>query len=416
MLDLAVTLPTDSGDAKDQPLRRTGRGSIMDDGSAKAGALSAQAHAALQGGDAAAALGLIREAEAHAPDDAALKLQRALVLRAARDDEGAIAAIDEALALNPYDYVALLSKAALVERHKGERQAVRLYENALKIVPAEDTLPEPMKAPTARARAVVARAQRALEDHLRARVEGMAAECSPEAQARAAEAIGVLAGVSRVYTSQPLLLHYPRLPAIPFYPRALFPWLGELEAATAMIREELRVAFGSGEGFAPYIGFAPGEPVNQWQDLNHSSRWSALFLWENGERNEAACAACPQTAALLERLPLAQQPGFAPTVMFSALDPGTHIPPHTGSTNARLLVHLPLVVPGEALFRVGGETRQWREGEGWIFDDTLEHEAWNNCDQRRIILIFDIWSPFLEQGEQLMVTEMLKARAEFFAA
>jgi aspartyl/asparaginyl beta-hydroxylase (cupin superfamily) len=96
-------------------------------------------------------------------------------------------------------------------------------------------------------------------------------------------------------------------------------------------------------------------------------------------------------------------PGKAPTVMFSVLQPRTAIPPHTGSTNARVTVHLPLVVPPGCRFRVGGETREWREGEAWAFDDTIEHEAWNDSDSPRAILILDVWNPLLSEAERAVV-------------
>ena len=131
-------------------------------------------------------------------------------------------------------------------------------------------------------------------------------------------------------------------------------------------------------------------------------------------RQDAVCAQCPKTAALLESLPMADQPEFAPTAMFSALDARTHIPAHTGSTNTRLLVHLPLVLPGPARFRVGNETRSWRMGEAWVFDDTIEHEAWNDSDQLRVILIFDVWNPFLEAGERELIKALMVARNRFY--
>ncbi|HEX5377016.1 MAG TPA: aspartyl/asparaginyl beta-hydroxylase domain-containing protein, partial [Phenylobacterium sp.] len=147
----------------------------------------------------------------------------------------------------------------------------------------------------------------------------------------------------------------------------------------------------------------------------HSRRWSSLFLWKDGVRQDGACERCPGTAALLDRLPLARQPGFAPTAMFSALDAHTHIPPHTGSTNTRLLVHLPLILPGPARFRVGNETRTWVMGEAWAFDDTIEHEAWNDADALRVILIIDIWNPCLSEAERDRITAMMTARNEFFS-
>ena len=227
---------------------------------------------------------------------------------------------------------------------------------------------------------------------------------------------GVYAGRRKVYQQQPLLLHYPRLPALPFYPRDLFPWLRDLEAGTDDIRDELQAVLASRmDDFAPYIAFPPNVPVNQWEELNHSERWSSLFLWKDGLRQDAVCDSCPRTAALLESLPMADQEGFAPVAMFSALQPHTRIPAHTGSTNVRLITHLPLILPGPARFRVGNDMREWRMGEAWVFDDTIEHEAWNDADETRVILIFDIWNPYLEQGERELVKVLMEARNQFYA-
>ena len=101
--------------------------------------------------------------------------------------------------------------------------------------------------------------------------------------------------------------------------------------------------------------------------------------------------------------------------MFSALDAHTHIPAHTGATNVRLLCHLPLILPGPARFRVGNETRAWRMGEAWVFDATTEHEAWNDADQLRVILIFDVWNPYLEPGEREKINAMMAARNAFYS-
>ena len=105
---------------------------------------------------------------------------------------------------------------------------------------------------------------------------------------------------------------------------------------------------------------------------------------------------------------------FVGTVTFSALDAHTHIPPHTGSTNVRLLCHLPLILPGPARFRVGNETRDWKMGEAWVFDDTIEHEAWNDADELRVILIIDVWNPYIDPGERELVSALLAARKEFY--
>lgn len=379
--------------------------------------LLADAATALQRGDRASALALLSAAEAAAPFDPHVKMQKALVYRISGALPAALATLDEALALDPYNFLALLSKGAVTERLSGERAAARIYENAIRLAPAEENLPPNLKAPLARARQVVAATRTALATFLAEQVGPAAAAGSELAQGRLAEAIDIYAGVKTAYVHEPLLLHYPRLPAIPFYPRDMFPWLPELEAATPVIQAELACALETRmDTFAPYIAFPPEAPVNQWEELNHSRRWSSLFLWKDGQRQDAVCDACPQTAALLARLPLADQPGFAPTAMFSALAANTAIPAHTGSTNVRLLCHLPLVLPGPARFRVGNEVRAWQIGQAWVFDDTLEHEAWNDADELRVILIFDVWNPYLEPGERDRINALMAARNAFYSA
>lgn len=377
--------------------------------------LLADAVAAMRRGDPRAAMESVTQAEVAAPYDPHVKMQKALIHRMSGALPAALAALDEALALDPYNFLALLSKGAIVERMSGERVAARVYENALKLAPGDDRLPPNLKSPLARAREVVDKTRQALVRHLSEQVGDVGAAGGELAQRRLEEAIGVYAGVRKVYQHEPLLLHYPRLPAIPFYPRELFPWLAELEAATPMIQAELAALPAARlDEFSPYIQIPADAPVNQWEALNHSRHWSSLFLWKDGERQAAVCDACPQTAALLQRLPMAHQAEFAPTAMFSALEGGTHIPPHTGSTNTRLLCHLPLVLPGPARFRVGNETREWKLGQAWIFDDTIEHEAWNDADALRVILIFDVWNPYLEPGEKAAISAMMAARNAFY--
>jgi aspartyl/asparaginyl beta-hydroxylase (cupin superfamily) len=87
------------------------------------------------------------------------------------------------------------------------------------------------------------------------------------------------------------------------------------------------------------------------------------------------------------------------------LRPRKRIPPHTGVTNTRAIVHLPLIVPPGCGFRVGGETREWHEGKAFAFDDTIEHEAWNDSDALRVILILDVWNPHMTEREKELLAE-----------
>ena len=104
-------------------------------------------------------------------------------------------------------------------------------------------------------------------------------------------------------------------------------------------------------------------------------------------------------------MPRAYIPGRAPSAFFSLLKPHSHIPAHTGVTNTRAIIHLPLIVPPACSFRVGGETREWREGVAFAFDDTIDHEAWNGSDDLRVVLIFDVWNPHLSLEEQQLLKQ-----------
>jgi aspartyl/asparaginyl beta-hydroxylase (cupin superfamily) len=369
----------------------------------------------LRRGDARGALALLEAALATSPGDPELHLHKALAHRALGSLREALVSLDATLAIDPYHFLAQISKGALLERMDKPRAAAAVYRIALRIAPRPESVPPALQAPLQRARDVVAEDTVALAAFLRDEVADVRARHAGEDFRRMEECLDVAAGLSRIYHSESVLLPVPRLPAIPFFERAYFPWFAELEAATDTIRGELLALLDAGmPGFAPYVAYAPGTPVNQFGELNHSQRWSSFWLWRDGLRQEEAIARCPQTAAILSRLPMADQPGFAPTALFSALAPRTRIPPHCGSTNARLLVHLPLLLPGPAGFRVGNETRQWRIGEAWAFDDTIEHEAWNDADALRVILIFDIWNPLLSAAERETVSELCSARARWY--
>jgi aspartyl/asparaginyl beta-hydroxylase (cupin superfamily) len=341
-------------------------------------------------------------------------LAKAIALRMLGQLPAAVESLDAALTLDPRNFLALLSKGALMERLGRRRQAAIIYKAAIGVAPPKRLLPPELRAPLAEAHRQVAGYSEALAACLNQSISALRPNYSHEDLGRLEESLEIFAGRARPYNQQPMLFHYPRLPAIPFHDRTSFPWLDKLERASAMITEELeRVLAHNFNDFEPYIAYPPGAPVDQWAELNHNRKWSTFFLWRDGVRQEAACALCPRTAALLAEIPLANQPGFAPTVVFSILDARTSIPAHTGSANTRLIGHLPLILPGPARFRVGNVTREWRWGEAWVFDDTIEHEAWNDADRPRAILIFDVWNPLLSAGERALVSAMMVAKKAF---
>lgn len=344
-------------------------------------------------------------------------LNRAVALRLLGDFHASLAVLDEALDMKPYDFAALLAKGAMLEKINRPKAAVEVYRNALKIAPPRAHCPPAVTTQMDYAARMVDQHAKALGDFMRQRLSGLRADVGQAALDRFDEGLEIYAGLIQPPKQQPLLLNYPRLPVIPFYDRNLFPWLSTLEDATPVIQAELTALLETGfDDFAPYIAYPKGVPVNQWGELNHSRKWSSLFLWKDGRRQDAICARCPDTAALLDSLPMADQDSFSPTAMFSALQPHTHIPAHTGSSNVRLLAHLPIILPGPARFRVGNTMKSWEMGKSWIFDDTIEHEAWNDADALRVILIFDVWNPYLDDKEKILITEMMKAQREFQAS
>jgi aspartyl/asparaginyl beta-hydroxylase (cupin superfamily) len=370
---------------------------------------------ALGGGDAAAARKLLERAVAAHSDIPHLWLSLALACRELRDATGEMHALDQALKLDPYFFLALMQKAALLERQGDAKKASTVYHAALCCIPQTGPLPPALQAAVAHAQAVVAANAAALEAFLSDRLSSVRVRHAGTQQTRFDHCLDVLLAKRRVYVQQPTYMHFPYLPAVQFYERADFPWLDALEAAAADMRDELvRVMTEDAGELVPYVTYPDGVPLNQWADLNHSRKWSAFYLLKDGARLEEHLQRCPKTADALSRAPLADVPGHAPTAFFSILQPHTHIPPHTGVTNTRLVVHVPLIVPGKCRFRVGSETREWVPGKAWVFDDTIEHEAWNDSDQARAILIVDIWNPHLTEAERDLVRAATEGVAGFY--
>lgn len=370
----------------------------------------------LDSGDAAGAADLFARAELGDQADPEIPLFASLAHNMQGAHGEALAALDRALAIEPYFFAAMLSKGATLERMNQKRQAARVYGDAIKIAPPPAHIPPAMRAPFERAKSFVSDNSTALARHLRERTAEVRARHGDADLGRFEESLDILAGVKQRFVHEPALLYFPRLPAYGYYDRSHFPWLAQLEAATDDIRAELEVVLKEDRiDFVPYIQRPPGAPVQQWGELNHSPKWSTFFLWRDGVRQDRNCERCPHTTALLESLPIAHQRGFGPTAMFSVLAPGAHIPAHTGSANTRLICHLPLILPGQCSFRVGNEVRDWRMGEAWVFDDTIEHEAWNRSDQTRVVLIFDVWNPLLTPAERELVETMMTALNEFSA-
>jgi aspartate beta-hydroxylase len=371
---------------------------------------------AMQRRDFAGACLLLDEARKLAPQDLFTLLTLAKARQHAGDDSGEAEALQAALAIDPYYLPALLAKAQRLERIGARTTAALFYRNAVKIAPPEPQWPDVLRQQLQHARAFSERYSREMGAALDNALAPVISALPQDRAERWREAASITAGATQPYRQEANQLYVPRLPAIPFHDRKLFPWAEELEAKTGVIREELKAALAKeGKEFSPYIQLRPGQPIDQWADLNNSERWSHYSLWRHGQPDEAHLAQCPETRKALEAVDMADIGGLCPNAMFSALAPHSEIPPHTGETNARLVVHLPLVVPPKCTYRVGFEHRIWKEGELLIFDDTIEHTARNDSDELRVVLIFDVWNPLIDRQEREAVRALAAAARAFNA-
>ena len=358
----------------------------------------------MQRGDAGRACELFQRATQADPKHPILWSNLASSLAALNRLPEELEAIERALALEPRHLAALLQKGSLLERTGDARNAARAYRNALATLPAGAGPPEAVAPLIEHARTVIAADDSALGAAIEERLAPIRDRHGAGQYRRVDRCLELLTGRRRRFEPQPTFMYFPEIPAIEFFDRAEFPWLDAIEAATESIREELMsVLVSDREGLEPYIAYPDGVPLNQWQELNKSRRWSAYFLCNQGVPQPAHLARCPRTAEVLKGAPQCDVRYRGPTAYFSILDAHTRIPSHTGVTNTRLIVHLPLIVPPGCGFRVGSETREWVPGKAWVFDDTIEHEAWNESDVPRAILIFDIWNPFMSAAERDLI-------------
>ncbi len=344
------------------------------------------------------------------PENIEAWLKLAAMRRASGDAEAALVAVAGALRVDPLHFTALISRARLLEA-KGDRQeADRAYIRALAQGPqGDDTVPPELQALLDHARA--------RSDQYRSRIAATWQHAIDEDPAlddaeRASLARFKTNGLrqTRVFHSEPSHYHYPGLVEREFHRTASFPWVAQLEAATDDILAECEALIAlSTSAAVPYIQYGDDAPVRQWKALNHSMDWTAFHLLRGGQRIVENARHCPATMAVLQAIPQPRIAGRSPNAMFSLLRPHTRIPPHTGVANTRLVCHLPLVVPPNCWFRVGAERREWRVGEAMIFDDTIEHEAANDSDLPRVVLIIDVWHPELSATERAAVARIMEA-------
>lgn len=353
--------------------------------------------------DFAAARAKLSDVAAAEPDNFGVWLKLSAMCGATGDRNAALMMLDKALALRPRDFTALLMRATHLDALGRVDEAGEAFGRALAQCP--DPAPPPMQPMLNAARQKHLAWQRRNAEMLRAAVTAVTPMTN-----KLDRFIDNILHITEPDREGPTHYCYPGLPEVPFLSDEQFAWFAKLEAAPDIIQAEFQaVVAAEAAQLVPYIQYPEGVPVDQWAELNHNRDWTAIHLVQNGRVIDANAKHCPQTLALLKQIPQPQINGAGPNAMFSLLAPGAHIPPHTGISNARLVCHLPLVVPEGCWFRVADDTRLWQRGKAWVFDDTIEHEAMNPSDALRVILIIDIWHPALDAEERKGITAIIES-------
>lgn len=359
------------------------------------------------------AIAMLERAIGIAPEDPVTRHNLGRAYESVGRIDDAIAALERSVQLRPVYHVARIRLASLLEQQGEVDRAVLNYARALDDAQRQGRWLDAAGTP-ASLRPYVQRAVLAVRNHRSAALHRLVADLEArygrDEMARVAQGVAIyLKEQVPVYPDprqQPTFLYVPGLPPAPYFDRALFPWIDELEACTDAIRNELLAVLPSEAGRERVFGSEELEQQNL-RGEHEPPTWNGYYFYRHGERREENCARCPATTAAIDQLPLSAVPGHGPEVLYSVFTPGTHLLPHQGVTNTRVVGHLPLIVPPDCALNVGGELHEWQEGRVVVFDDTYEHEAWNRSDRTRVVMIFDLWNPHLSAAERAAITDVI---------
>jgi len=214
---------------------------------------------------------------------------------------------------------------------------------------------------------------------------------------------------------RPKFMYFPDIPSTPYLDPNLQPWAQTLADAYPDIRAEATQVISDQVPLPSFLTYKENTRVEDHVSGDGARpAWDAFFFYRHGKRYDENHARCPKTSAIIESIETCRIRDQAPEICFSVLTPGTHIMPHYGVTNTRVVMHLPLIVPSDcALKIVDGEEHHWKEGELVMFDDTFQHEAWNRSNSTRVVLLMDAWNPHLTQVERQAVKLLVESITDF---
>jgi Flp pilus assembly protein TadD len=329
-----------------------------------------------------------------------------------RQPEDELKALERALAIEPRHLLVLLQKGYALQQLGRQKAAAKVYRNALQTIPRGAQVAAVLRPAVERALQAVRADEAALESFLRERLDEPRRRHVADPQDRFDHCIDGLLGKRRIFTPQPTFLHFPKLPAWEFYPRKDFPWLDAIDAATAEIRSEFeRVLAEDSDRLQPYVAYPEGVPLDQWAELNHSRRWSVFYLWRTslspsilpGAREPRSCCARLHQCSCLAT-------GLLRSFPFSMRSRTSR---RTPASPTRLIARAARDSARLSLSEWFGNARV-APGESWVFDDSIDHEAWNDSDVPRGILIFDIWNPHLTPAETDLVRTAVQGLRAYY--
>jgi len=370
------------------------------------GSLIAQADQAMARGDIREAASLLEVAAQRGRDSTTL-LRLATVRRSLGDLSGALQAATAGVELSPRNFLMCLLLGSLREATGAIHAAQRAYRGACAHAPLDLSFQPGMRKQLEWA----GRRAQAADEWRRHVVEwepaGAGYNLSRDEERRVRGfRTNMLENLEAGPVAPPVFM-VPGVRPKNYFDPSTFQGLGELEGATGAIRSEfLALAESRSETLSSRLGGL--HAANR--DTSRPGAWSMIPLIKNGTAVEQFASRCPKTMELARNLDLPKLGLISPSLYFSVLEPSARIAPHTGITNARLIAHLPLIVPDGCGFRVGGETRRWDVGRALVFDDMTLHEAWNDSDRIRVVLIADLWRPELSEAERRAVSDLMNCQ------